>query len=296
MAEQRITLAHDQVRPHLPKVHEHISRADSDRLDGILKLFESPTQTVANLEKCLDAVSPLKKGDWQKQQADLRQFRQHLKKAFDKCGLGIELMVDTRKRDKAEDRECWFTGPPINRTAERVERFSESAADSDGPEPIEPRGINSDLISRPAARCCILSAEHDAALATKLAELLQREFGAQSEFAYDLWSRDSVIAGENLQRRHRSSANNADIVLTLASPAFLADEELRSLCEESTADSLPVSLKRMADTQDQSCFNDCELFDLQLPESRKSFEQCKAQQQRGQFAQQLFGLIQQRML
>ncbi|MGZ0167359.1 MAG: NACHT domain-containing protein, partial [Planctomycetales bacterium] len=295
MTEPRVTLPHDHVRSHLPRVHDHISRANSDRLDRILELFNAPQQTVISLESCLDAVAPLKKDDRQKQQADLRQFRQHLKKSFDQCGLGIELTVDSRKRDIPADRECWFTGPPINRTVEQVEQFSESAASSDGIEPVEPRGVNSNLIGRLAARCCVLSAEGDNQLAAKLVDLLKRQLLAQAEFAYDVWSRDSVVAGENLRAQQQAAADRADVVLTLVSPSFLADQELRSLHEARSESVIPVSLKPIAETQDQVCLADCELFAVKLARSRKPFERCDGPQ-RETFAQQLFSLVQDRML
>ena len=296
MTEQRVTLNRVDVRTLLPRLHEHISRADSDRLDRVLPLFRFDGNTKARLADCLDVVSPAKKGDRQKQQADFRQFRQHVRKAFDEVGLGIELTVDTRKRDDAANRECWFTGPPINRTAERIEQFSASAAGNGEPDAVEPLGVDSRLIGRPEARCCVLAASDDRQLAGKLVKLLRSDCQAQTDFVYSIWDRGSVLAGENPEQCQRESLQNADVVLPFASPAFLADEGLRSSIRETTVESIPVLLKPVSDKQDQSCFDACELFRLDLPRAgAKSFHECKGPQ-RGEFAQKLFSLIHDRML
>ncbi|MCH7726117.1 MAG: hypothetical protein IH991_06515, partial [Planctomycetes bacterium] len=296
MADNRVTLTRADVQRQLPKLHEHLSRADSDRLDRILPLFRSAGNAKANLAECLDAVSPNKKGDRQKQQADFRQFRQHLRTAFDKARLGIELTVDSRKRDDATARECWFTAPPINRTVARIEAFSHSAAGDAETKAVEPMGVDPNLIGRPAVRCCILAASQDSLPATRLAELLRSAFDAQSEFIYDVWDRESVVAGENPNELQREAIRNSDVLLLFASPAFLADDQLKSSINKTTAHTIPVLLKPIAAGQDQSCLDECELFQLHLPRAgNKSFQECKGEQ-RDQFAQKLFELIHQLIL
>ncbi len=82
----RLRLPASEAQRHLPRLHEALSKADYDRLERLLPLFEPSSDSQAMLAACLEALTPgLKPQD---QLAAFRAFRQRLHKATRTVGWG----------------------------------------------------------------------------------------------------------------------------------------------------------------------------------------------------------------
>ena len=203
MSDPQTTLTISSVRSRLPQLYEQLSRADSDRLEKILPLFRLGNRTkanlaeLANLAECLDQVSPGKERS--KQQADFRQFRQHVKTSFEKAGL-----QDRADRRYTQTHRGGAAGMLVHRssqideTAAHIENFSKMAADDDQPDAIEPMGVEPKFIGKTLVKCCIVSADTDKSLAAKLTKSLREQFDAADDFIYQVWEPADVLAGETL--------------------------------------------------------------------------------------------------
>ena len=100
MAEAQILPVAD-LRQHLPRLGEFLSKADFDRLTAILPFFKPQQASKALLSACLDAIATGRSP--QEQMADFRAFRQRMRQARSEVVRGItlyKLLVDEwLKRD-----------------------------------------------------------------------------------------------------------------------------------------------------------------------------------------------------
>lgn len=82
----RLPLPASEAQRHLPRLHETLSKADYDRLERLLPLFDPASDSQAVLAACVEALTPgLKPQD---QPAAFRAFRQRLRKATRTVGWG----------------------------------------------------------------------------------------------------------------------------------------------------------------------------------------------------------------
>ena len=298
MAEQQI-LSATTVKQQLSRLSNVLSKADFDRLEALLPCFTSRQAPQANLAACLDAVAPHRTA--QEQLADFRAFRQRLQQAARKAGLRLALQVDSKKRSHPQDRLCWFTQPSTDRTAEAVARFSQDVvAGVDTATAIKSRAVVS--VQAPRVRFFVsYDTATDARLAKNFLERLRRDLQASNHYAYETWDESTILVGEYRAQAIAEALGRTDFGLLLLSVAWLArfesDGNLHVFVADDGKPVIPVVLKNVDETRHNlHGLETRTLFRLASPRGApKSFAECRSDEERDRFVQQLSRQIEQRL-
>jgi hypothetical protein len=210
------------LRQHLPRLGNFLSKADFDRLTAILPFFKSQQASKAALSACLGAIAT--GPTTQEQMADFRAFRQRLRQAASKAGLGLMMEVDSKKRAQPQDRLCWFTQLAADRTTESVEAFSRDViANLDTTMTIQ--SLAREAGPRHVRFFVSYDREDDYALGKNLLDQLQYHFRLSKQYQYSVWDRLAIPVGEHRANAIAEALLAADFGLLLVSVSWLAKFE-----------------------------------------------------------------------
>ena len=111
-------------RHYLEPMAEAISKANFDRVERALRVFDAKEPHKAAVADCLAMLWPGVSDA--KAQSSFRTFRKQVNDAFREHEIPVEFVVEqTNKRAGASERFCWFAGP--DPTVQAVEEFSVQA-------------------------------------------------------------------------------------------------------------------------------------------------------------------------
>lgn len=106
MTDVTRTVGGPELHYALEPLTPHLGKVDRDRLARLLRRFHGEQ---ASMFVCLDSLFPGVPGA--KAHPALRAFRMRLNLAAEAAKVGIRFCVDTKKRDAASERRCWFEVP-----------------------------------------------------------------------------------------------------------------------------------------------------------------------------------------
>ncbi|HSV67228.1 MAG TPA: pentapeptide repeat-containing protein, partial [Mycobacteriales bacterium] len=200
----------------LDRFADDLTGRQRDRLRALARLID-PAGRIP-LARALQVATP--EGDEQARQAAFRKFRASVTEA---TGTQLRLVVDSRKTSP-ESRYCWFEGvdETSDELAERSERESrrhtgERVVPPAAAEVLDPPRITVYVSTAVTARAAT------AGLERAFLELLRERLAACGDRRYRVTSmHETAIGVERAAHRHRLR-EEADIVLSLTSPAYLGD-------------------------------------------------------------------------
>ena len=244
---KRIRISAATVRErYLKPLFERLPKADADRLEAILPLFtnenlESP------LQACLSSLFPDRPAS--DAQAAFRAFRGRLKQAARAGRMALSLEVDTRKSLPPSQRPCWFEAP--DDTADQVARFSETSADLDPSIRIESQAFPTTGEALETGKLpvhfFVSSDEKDRRLANELLDELDILFRGSKHYAYETWTRENILVGEDREKEITNALAQAGLGLILVSPAYLGStregNDLGRLQRHQSKPIIPVVLR-----------------------------------------------------
>jgi hypothetical protein len=298
MAEAQI-LPVANLRQHLPRLGEFLSKADFYRLTAILPFFKPQQASKALLSACLDAIAVGR--TTQEQMADFRAFRQRLRQASRKAGLKLTLEVDSKKRSEPQSRLCWFTQHTTDRITRSVEEFSEGViASLETTTTIQSRAMVS--VAPTHVRFFVsYDRERDHRPTKDLLNRLQLNFRASKDFDYDIWDDTANMVGEHRANAIAEALHKADFGLLPVSVAWHAKFDpggsLSVFVTDEGKPVIPVVLQDVVqDLQRLHGLEMRQLFRLELPRADpKSYEECQSSVYRTRFAKSLFQQFEQRL-
>ncbi len=211
-------LSPQAIRRTIPKLHDEMGRADRERLDLLLPLFQDAPE--ANLGTVLETLFP-----GMTQEAALtafRQFRKRLKDAATDIKLNLQLEADTQTRSLPEQRSCWFEGDDgaIDAVIRLAKEETENVRRS-GQGAFELRD------SKPIIRYFLSFAHKDDRLQKDLIERLNDLLQSASRYHFEIWHDGLILPGDQWHQKIQNAIENCHFGLLLVSPAFLASPYIR---------------------------------------------------------------------
>ncbi|MGZ5465090.1 MAG: pentapeptide repeat-containing protein [Thermoanaerobaculia bacterium] len=287
----RVVMSPAEVRRRMHALTEHVSAEDYKRLDKLLGAFPNEPHGRARLSDCLAAV---RTGKGEDQLASFRAFRLRLAHGAKAAGLGWTLVVDSKKRSRPADRECWFLAPPEDMAAESVAELSRQETAVLRDQPFVPqRGVPA--MGRRLVRFFVsFDDKDDAKRAASLLADLEASFRGSSNYEYEVWHQGKILAGEIKGREIEEALDRSDFGLLLLSVHRLAgsgaDVDLSELVE-SARPLIPVALGKLSDRYDLHGLEAHQIF----KSKRGSFSECRDAAQKAAFVEELFEEIERRL-
>ena len=207
----------------LERMQDDLSRHQLERLRQLAELIGSDGRI--GLDRALDVATP--GGDDQRRQAAFRQFRRTVTEAAESAHVTLALVPDSLKLAPMH-RFCWFEGedPVLGELAAMSKDKSRRPGPADAT--VEPRVSQVRPPAPIRVHVCAASASHDPSRAGKVGEfigLLRRDLRTGKSHDIQVTSTHEIELGLTEAGERERLREQADIVVALLTPAYLAEHE-----------------------------------------------------------------------
>jgi len=239
----------DLLRVVVKPLLEELGSSDRKRVEQVLDLA---TGERIRLSDCFSTLFP--DVDQAKALKALTNLRSRFNELAEEKGVEVRFLADSRKRDAASERCCWFEG--ADPAFAQVTKFSdELTADILG-EPLVPsRGIvttgSAMAANKRVVRFFVSYAHEDKELAEKLMKQFRIQFKPSRRYELQLWVDRDILVGSHWHASIQDAIRDCDFGLLLVSPSFLGseyigDNELPHFVGDGKKPVIPVGLVPVA--------------------------------------------------
>jgi uncharacterized protein YjbI with pentapeptide repeats len=214
MPKHRLSAA--AVRTIEARLAEKISPVDRSRLQQLIPLIDE--QGRMRLDAALQTLFPDKEKD--AAQTAFRQFRARLTAGAEDARLAFALESDGRSRGQSGEQACCFTGDDSSQAA--ALEFSGAETAPLRHRPTVDLRYTEERNGKPLVPCYLSFSDNDRKLKESLQGKLEARLANSPAFAYELFDRSRLLAGDSRDEALATQLANSDLVLVLLSQDWLA--------------------------------------------------------------------------
>ena len=228
-----------QVLELLTELQTTLSDTDVARVRQLVERLDETTRVLTALE-AIDTLFPAL--ERQSANKNLQRLMRRVNEGAEEAKVSLKMSIDGARSAGVANRQLKFEGQPSSEVKHNTPALDE--LEVKGP-PIDQKGQRLYEAERPQVEWFAFSDEDDKQPRDALLTRLDRELQGSKKCVFRRAGEHDVLVGDRRGDRLRQVLDQAEVVLLLLSPSFLASKATRERLRRSALDTrvLPVELK-----------------------------------------------------